>query len=72
MMDVAGREGDAAICRETSDRVGCSGAVVAGGCGDVSVRERTGVHWVCVGLGDADGESDGARGACVEEGDYIL
>ena len=45
---------------------GCRGQ--AGGRGAVSVRERGGVPVVCVGLGDADGESDGAAGVCVEAG----
>ena len=44
----------------------CGGQV--GGGGTVSVRERAGVSLVRGGLGDVDGEPDGARGLCVEAG----
>lgn len=41
------------------------------GRGAVSVRERGGVPLVCVGLGHADFESEGACGVCVEAGDVL-
>ena len=71
MIDAEGRAGGGAISGEVSDWVDCSGTVAAGrqaGGALFPYAERAGVSLVRGGLGDADGESVGEQGMCVEAG----